>query len=98
VASRPLWRLVKILAGFFMVGLGVVGLFLPFLQGVLFILVGLAILSSESRRVRHVLDRLRARFPDVHRLERHMIERLKRRWSEKRGEAKGEQDRDGKAS
>jgi uncharacterized protein len=43
--------------------LGIIGLFLPFLQGVLFILIGLVILSHNSPRVRLLLRRLRARYP-----------------------------------
>ncbi len=34
---------------------GIVGLFLPFLQGVLFILVGLYLVSFESRPIRRAL-------------------------------------------
>jgi len=63
-----------------LLGLGVVGLFLPFLQGVLFMLAGLALLSSESRRLRRLLDRLRQRYPQAHALERRLVERFKRRF------------------
>ena len=49
--------------GWALIGLGVVGLFLPILQGVLFILLGLYVLSRESRIARHWFERLRARFP-----------------------------------
>lgn len=76
--THPLWRFVKIAAGVFMLGLGVVGLFLPFLQGILFMLIGLALLSTESRRVKGVLDRLRVRYPEVHAMERRFLEKLKR--------------------
>jgi uncharacterized membrane protein YbaN (DUF454 family) len=70
-------RALKIALGVSMVGLGVVGLFLPFLQGVLFLLIGLGILSSESRRVRRLLDRLRNRYPDVSAAERRAMRWLK---------------------
>lgn len=43
--------------------LGFIGLFLPILQGVLFMLVGLAILGTESRRVRLLLDEIKKRHP-----------------------------------
>lgn len=43
--------------------LGVVGLFLPILQGVLLILVGMGILSKVSPRMRRLRDRLHARYP-----------------------------------
>jgi uncharacterized membrane protein YbaN (DUF454 family) len=43
-------------AGIFLILLGIVGLFLPVLQGVLFILAGLALLSSHSERARRLRD------------------------------------------
>ena len=43
-------------------GLGVVGLFLPFLQGVLLIVIGLAVLSRDSPHAQRLLTWLRARF------------------------------------
>lgn len=45
--------------------LGVVGLFLPILQGILFLLIGLALLSTESRTARAILVKLRRRFPKL---------------------------------
>jgi hypothetical protein len=44
-----------------------VGLFLPILQGILFLLIGLFILSSEYVWAHHLLSKLRARFPSVSR-------------------------------
>lgn len=44
---------------------GIVGLFLPVLQGVLFILIGLFILSSEYIWAHHMLEKVRQRFPRV---------------------------------
>jgi uncharacterized membrane protein YbaN (DUF454 family) len=38
---------VMLIIGWFFVGLGILGLFLPFLQGILFIMIGLAILSPR---------------------------------------------------
>ena len=54
------------IAGWFFVGLGILGLFLPFLQGILFIMIGLAILSSRSRTVQRFLEYLRNRYPRYH--------------------------------
>jgi uncharacterized membrane protein YbaN (DUF454 family) len=45
--------------------LGIVGLFLPVLQGVLFLLIGLVILSSEYVWAHHLVTRLRQRFPKL---------------------------------
>jgi uncharacterized membrane protein YbaN (DUF454 family) len=44
---------------------GIVGLILPILQGTLFLLIGLAILSSEYLWAHHLLLRIRNRFPSV---------------------------------
>lgn len=43
--------------------LGVVGLFLPILQGVLFLLIGLAILSRHARWAEDLILRLKQRYP-----------------------------------
>ncbi|GIW45483.1 MAG: hypothetical protein KatS3mg077_2765 [Candidatus Binatia bacterium] len=55
-------RWLRIVVGSALIGLGVVGLFLPFLQGVLFIVVGLSVLSSESVWARRIHNWLRARW------------------------------------
>jgi uncharacterized membrane protein YbaN (DUF454 family) len=56
-------KLVVLLFGWGFVALGVVGLFLPVLQGVLFLLVGLFILSSEYVWAHRLLQEVRNRFP-----------------------------------
>lgn len=61
--SRDRRRWARLLAGWIFVLLGVAGLFLPFLQGILFLFVGLTLLSLASPRVRLVRMRLGARFP-----------------------------------
>lgn len=63
VDRKRLKRLVLLTLGWALVALGVVGLFLPILQGILFILAGLSILSHESETAHRWLERLRARFP-----------------------------------
>jgi type II secretory pathway component PulJ len=67
VATRTLRRILLLLLGWTLIGLGIVGLALPFLQGVLMILAGLAILSRESRWVRHHVTRYRRRHPGMDR-------------------------------
>ncbi len=47
-------RWFRIVAGSTLVGLGIIGLFLPLLQGVLFIVIGLSLLSTESERARRL--------------------------------------------
>jgi uncharacterized protein len=59
-----------IVAGWLFIVLGVIGLFLPIMQGLLFIFIGLLILSSEYVWAHKLLQKLRARFPRVARLER----------------------------
>ena len=44
--------------------LGVIGLFLPILQGILFILIGLAILFPRNRYVEQLITRARNRWPE----------------------------------
>jgi uncharacterized protein len=56
-------RIVTLVLGYSFLALGVVGLVLPFLQGVLFIVVGLLLLSREAAWARRVLDRLKSRHP-----------------------------------
>lgn len=43
--------------------LGVVGLALPFLQGILFIVVALTILAPEVPALRHLIKALRRHYP-----------------------------------
>jgi uncharacterized membrane protein YbaN (DUF454 family) len=52
--------------GWFFIGLGILGLFLPFLQGVLFIMIGLAILSTRSRTIQRFLKVLENRYPQYY--------------------------------
>ncbi len=62
VAQR---RWFVLLIGWAFIVLGILGLFLPVLQGILFLLVGLIILSSEYVWAHKVLTKLRGRFPRV---------------------------------
>jgi uncharacterized protein len=58
-------RIATHIAGWGFIVLGIVGLFVPLLQGVLFMLVGLTILSSVSPWAARLLDRIRKRFPRI---------------------------------
>ena len=55
-----------LILGWSFVVLGILGLFLPFLQGILFILIGLAILSSRSNLIKSFLKHLEERHPRYH--------------------------------
>ena len=58
---------VKVIAlqitGYLFLVLGVLGLFLPFLQGVLFILIGLLILARHAPWAHNLLERFRDQHP-----------------------------------
>jgi uncharacterized membrane protein YbaN (DUF454 family) len=56
-------RLAFIAAGWVLLMLGAVGLFLPILPGVLIVVVGLSILSVEYEWARRWMTTLRRRFP-----------------------------------
>ena len=53
------------IVGWIFIVLGVLGLFLPILQGILFLLAGLIILSSEYAWAHKVLQKVRSRFPKL---------------------------------
>lgn len=61
-------RIGILIIGWIFIGLGILGLFLPVLQGILFIMIGLAILSSRSEMIRRFLRHLEVRYP--HQYER----------------------------
>lgn len=65
--NRHLKRILVLIVGWGFILLGIVGLFLPVLQGVLFLLIGLIVLSSEYVWAHHLLTRLRQRFPKLSR-------------------------------
>ena len=58
-------RLIRLGVGWTFIVLGVAGLFLPFLQGILFIAIGLALIAPESEWAQDKLDWLRDRFPQM---------------------------------
>ena len=58
-------RLAILGSGWTFVALGILGLFLPFLQGILFLVIGLYLLSLESARARLLRQRLRRRYPTL---------------------------------
>ena len=64
-------RWLKITFGVIFVVLGIAGLFLPFLQGILFLAIGISLLASEIYWVRIRVERARARYPKAaHTLDR----------------------------
>jgi uncharacterized protein len=55
-----------LITGWLFIVLGIIGLFLPILQGILFILIGLAILSSRSDTIKRFLKHLKEHYPQHH--------------------------------
>jgi uncharacterized membrane protein YbaN (DUF454 family) len=58
-------RILLIVLGWVFLLLGIAGLFLPILQGILFILIGLSILATEYHWARRWIAHLGRRFPAV---------------------------------
>jgi len=64
-AKAKLKHVSMLVAGWAFIFLGILGLFLPILQGILFLLVGLLILSSVSPRAARLLHWLKRKFPRI---------------------------------
>lgn len=56
-------RILILTLGWAFIVLGVLGLFLPILQGILFLLIGFILLSRESEWARRQLEKLKTRYP-----------------------------------
>ena len=63
--NKRIKRLLIWCLGWVFIVLGILGLFLPVLQGILFLLIGLYLLSSTSPWAEKLLNRLRERFPKI---------------------------------
>jgi uncharacterized protein len=86
--TRHLKRIAALTLGWALVGLGVLGLFLPLLQGLMMIALGLYVLSRESRAVHHRVERLRGRLPALDRV----LSEVRRRFPRERSDS---EDADG---
>ena len=76
--AKQIKRVASLIIGWTLILVGVVGLFVPILQGILFILLGLYVLSRESRTAHNLLERLRIRFPEAYKKMRQLKEKLRR--------------------
>jgi hypothetical protein len=89
----PLKRVIKrwtiLTLGVAFLILGVLGLFLPVLQGILFLLIGMILLSRESEWVRRHVERLRARHPGIARTLDTAEARAERLWQRVAGRRNG---------
>ena len=79
-------KLLSMTVGWGFIVIGILGLFLPFLQGILFLLVGLIILSKHYAFAQRWLDKLKHRFPAAFDLAHEFRVRLMKRFH--RGGAK----------
>jgi uncharacterized protein len=97
--NRALKRVLVLILGWLFILVGIAGLFLPILQGMLFIIIGLIILSSEYVWAHKLLQKLKARFPKIARVSEQAAEKAEKwihratrrgagRKSEERGRAK----------
>ena len=79
--KQTLKRVLRHVFGWFFIVLGIIGLFLPVLQGILFIIVGISILTPEIPLFHRVMVRLEDRYPEVfdkaHRLKQWFSEAWK---------------------
>lgn len=93
-------QIAVLLVGWGFILLGIAGLFLPVLQGILFLLIGLFILSSEYVWAHKLLGKMKARFPSA---ARHVdkaavrAEEWKRRISKRGSEAAAEAEPNGRS-
>lgn len=69
----------RVTAGLVLLCLGLLGLFLPVLQGILFLLAAGLLLAPYSPWVQRLLDRARRRYPRVFARVRKMRTKLRRR-------------------
>lgn len=62
-AKRRFKHAVRWVSGWTFIGLGIIGLFLPILQGILFIVIGLVLLAPYVPLFRKIRIRILLRFP-----------------------------------
>ena len=78
--ARLAKRIAILALGWAFILFGIVGLFLPILQGILFLLIGLALLSIESETARRILHKVRARYPGLSGKLDHAEQRARQWW------------------
>lgn len=62
--------------GWFFILLGVVGLFLPILQGILFLIIGTIILAPEVPFFNRILVKLEKKYPDLFERAKNFLHRM----------------------
>ena len=74
-----MYRVFRVSLGVLFIFLGVLGLFLPVLQGILFLAIGGALLYREIPLLPRIAGRLRVRYPAIDRLAERLRQALPRR-------------------
>lgn len=69
-------RIIRYFLGISFLILGAVGLFLPVLQGILFLLVGLLILAPESKHIKILHIKLRKKYPALFLKSKQLVKKL----------------------
>jgi len=59
-------RIIRYVSGITLLVLGVIGLFVPILQGILMIIAGLLIFAPESKLIQKMIEKLRKKYPDLY--------------------------------
>jgi len=70
-------KILVLITGWAFIVIGIVGLFLPVLQGVLCIMIGLIILSAEYHWARRLVERVKTRFPGLARVSHEAADKAK---------------------
>jgi uncharacterized membrane protein YbaN (DUF454 family) len=78
--SRRVKRYAILILGWVFIFLGILGLFLPILQGILFLTIGLILLSRESVGAAAKLDWLKTKYPRFGAIYEEAERRVTRLW------------------
>ncbi|MCU0571433.1 MAG: DUF2892 domain-containing protein [Syntrophobacteraceae bacterium] len=73
-------RIIRITLGVVFIVLGILGLFLPVLQGVLFLIIGVFLLASQIPLFARIFCWIQEKFPALERLVERMRERVHHEW------------------
>jgi len=74
-----MYRLLRLGFGVFFIVLGILGLFLPVLQGILFLGIGGALLCRDIPFLARAVERLKARYPAIDSAAKRLRDVLPRR-------------------
>jgi uncharacterized protein len=70
--------------GWFFILLGIIGLFLPILQGILFLIIGAIILAPEVPFFQKLIDKFEIRYPEISEKAKLFLHNITERFKKKR--------------